>query len=162
MKLTLASLATCALLGFSFVFESHEILGNGAGTQQDAIAREMSPEKLDCKGVVVKNGQRAGLIRSVGSRCYRQTGDAAPLLLDPKGDRQAAIFVGERFQCFEGSMVFELKGSTVKTGTTYTIRPVDGCHTLKAPAVSRRRGPVKSGVTSRGGLATHPPRRDRQ
>lgn len=158
MRVTFASLAAIALLGFSFAFRAHETLEIASGSQQDSIAKEMRPEKLDCKGDVVKKGQSAGLIRAVGSRCYRQSGDAPPVLLDPKQDREAEVFAGERFQCFKGSMVFELKGSTVKTGTTYTIRRVDGCHTLKAPALSRRGSTSgkKSRRTSPGGLPQWP------
>ena len=150
MKLTIVSLATLSLLGFSFVFGSHPTRGIAAGSQRGTT--DFTPENLDCRGrSQLQLGQTAGRIRSIGSRCYRQAGDARPLLLDPKRDRGAAVFAGERFQCFEGSMMFELKGSTVKTGTTYTIRPADGCHMLKAPAVSRFKAP---GVTESEGSAS--------
>lgn len=142
MKLMMASLAILSILSLSFVFLSQPNVEVAASSQRVATAPQPGPDNLICRpGTARANyGQFAGLIRYVGSRCYRQVGDARPVLLDPKRHQLAKVFVGERFQCFAGSMMFELTGSTAGQGSTYTMRVDDGCQTIKAPSIARNDG----------------------
>ncbi|HEV7745240.1 MAG TPA: hypothetical protein VGO56_09620 [Pyrinomonadaceae bacterium] len=157
MKMTIAwfaLLAVIAVLPTSFPSPAVDI-----STVRHTLG-EVPPSPADqmvCKRAKAKanDGQYAGLIKNVGSRCYRQIGDGPQQLLDPKRDRVAKVNVGERFQCFDGSIMFEMNGSAGGQGATYTIRPADGCHTIKEPSTPRNdasQAGVKSHGTSRAGL----------
>jgi len=122
-----------------------------------ATVSQTAPDQMVCKTSKAKanDGQYAGFIRNVGSRCYRQVGNGPQQLLDPKRKEAARVHVGEKFQCFEGSIMFELNGSTGGQGATYTIRPPDGCHTIKQPSIprtDRNQAGVKAHRTSPAGL----------
>ena len=156
MKLMTAWLAIVSVIALSFVFLSHHAVEVAAGSQPVATAPQTAPDNMVCKRGKGKanDGQYAGLIKSVGSRCYRQVGASPPVLLDPK-HLIAQVFVGENFQCFAGSMMFELTGSTKGQGATYSIRAADGCQTIKTPSIPRNDGneaAVNSHGTARAGL----------
>jgi hypothetical protein len=157
MKMTIAWLALLSAIAISFAsFPSHAV-DISAGSHPLAEVPQSGTDQMVCKRGKAKanDGQYAGLIRNVGSRCYRQTGNAPPRLLDPKRDQFAKVFVGESFQCFAGSIMFEMKGSAGGRGATYTIRQPDSCHTIKAPAMARNDGnqaAVNTHGTSRAGL----------
>ena len=142
MKLMAATLGVISFLTLSFVFLSPPRVEEAANIQRLATTPQTSPVSLACRPVKASSsyGQYAGLIKYVQSGCYRQVGDARPVLLDPKRDKLAKVFVGEKFQCFAGSMMFELSGSTPGQGATYTVRADDGCQRIKAPAVPRNDG----------------------
>ena len=156
MKLMTAWLAILSILTLSFVFLSQHAVEVAAGSQRVATAPQDAPDNMVCKRrkASANDRQYAGLIKSVGSRCYRQIGEGRPALLDPK-HLIAKVYVGENFQCFAGSMMFELKGSTKGQGATYSIRAADGCQTIKTPSIPRNDGnqaAVNSHGTSRAGL----------
>ncbi|HEV7681087.1 MAG TPA: hypothetical protein VGO68_03115 [Pyrinomonadaceae bacterium] len=156
MKMTIArSALLCVIAILLATFPSHAVdvstssypLAEVPQTADNMVCKRRKPQAND--------GQYAGLIRNVGSRCYRQTGDGSLQLLDPKRNQLTKVNVGESFQCFAGSIMFEMKGSAAGQGATYTIRPADGCHTIKEPSIPRtdaNQAGVKSHGTSRAGL----------
>ena len=155
MRLTTPCFAIMSTIALSFLFASSHAVDSHR--QPVLNSPQATPDNMVCKRGKAKSndGQYAGLIRNVGSRCYRQVGDGPQQLLDPKRSQAAQVNVGERFQCFAGSITFELEGSTAGQGATYTIRPPDGCHTIKQPAIPRNDGNqagVKAHGTSRAGL----------
>lgn len=158
MKLMMASLAILSTLTVSFSFRPQR---TGPAATSNQLPIETAPEKLVCRRGKAQpdEGRSAGFIRGVGRRCYRQIGDARPVLLDPKGDRGAKVLVGEKFQCFAGSMMFELIGSNARPGATYSIRAADGCQTIKLASIADAK--VAKGRKTRhtvvGGLPSHPP-----
>lgn len=151
MKIMIAWLAVLAAIVISLAsFSSHSV-EVFAVSQPAPTVPQTASDHMDCRRGKPKanDGQYAGLIKNVGSRCYRQVGDAPPQLLDPKRNQVANVYVGERFQCFAGSILFEMKGSTGGQSATYTIRPADGCHTIKEPSIPRNDG-NQAGVNTQG------------
>lgn len=157
VKIVMAWLAVLSVIALSvFCFSSHAFEVS-ARSQPVVTATQTAPDNMVCKRrkAQANDGQYAGLIRNVGSRCYRQVGDGPQRLLDPKRDQLAKVYAGETFQCFGGSIMFEMKGSAGGQGATYTIRPADGCHTIKEPSIPRtdaNLAGVKTHGTSRAGL----------
>jgi|GEM_PF-3249161 len=126
---------------------------NGSSTVTDQ--QQTPPKRLICRQINDSaKGQYAGLIKSIGNNCYRQIGDASPVLLDPKKDKLAKVNVGEMYQCFTGTMMFELSGSTKTQGATFSIASDDGCQVIRAPSIPRTDGSgrgIKVSGTARAG-----------
>ena len=155
MSLRISCFAILLFIAILFFFGSSHAVDSHP--QPALTAPQASSDKMVCRRANAKanDGQYAGLIRNVGSRCYRQVGEGPQQLLDPKRKELAEVHVGEKFQCFAGSIMFEMNGSTGGQGATYTIRPNDGCHTIKEPSTPRsdaNQAGVKSHGTSRAGL----------
>lgn len=157
MKRTIAWSALLSVIAISLVSFPSPPVDLSTSSHPLAEVPQSTYDQMVCKRAKAKanDGQYAGLIKNIGSRCYRQIGDGSQQLLDPKRNHLDKVYVGERFQCFAGSIMFEMNGSTGGQGATYTIRPDDGCHTIKEPSIPRsdaNQAGVKSHGTSRAGL----------
>ena len=144
----------CVLLLQSFV---------GVGTNEVFSQSGQSGDfRLQCKSQKTEDdGKYAGVIKHIGSQCYRQIGNAKAVLLNSDRDQYADVHVGEKFQCFSGSIAFELKSSPDERGVSDVIRPFDGCHTIKKASVDqsvatgRDKKHSSKSSTSRAGPTRH-------
>lgn len=153
----IGSLALLSVIAVSIASFTSQAVDLSINSQPLGDVSQSASDQMACTRTKARAnyGQYAGLIKNVGSRCYRQVGDGPQQLLDPKRKQFAEVNVGDKFQCFEGSIMFELNGSTGGQGATYTIRPADGCHTIKEPSNPRsdaNQAGVKSHGTSPAGL----------
>lgn len=150
--LLVTAFALCVLLLQSFVGVCTNEVFSQSG-QPAAFKLQCDPEKTE------DDGKYAGIIKYIGSQCYRQIGDAPAVLLDADRHQYADVHVGEKFQCFSGSMAFELKSSPDKSGLSHVIYFFDGCYTVKKASVGQSffaRGMRSSkSSTSRAGRSHH-------
>ena len=143
IRITIVIFATLILSGLLvFRGETFELRNSGGE----------GPATLNCasRKKVTGEGEYAGRLAHIeGHNCYRQTSNERPQSLDPLKDLMAEVFVGQKFQCFGGSILFEFADSRNEKGVGTTLE--QGRCLLVRQSATIRTDPSGKGAQVRGG-----------